>query len=101
MVLVLFMVAIVVSLVVLVVPVVDSDVALLVMAVGVVGPPVVGPPVVEAALLAFSLGIELKGNAVVAVVVLSTDVAGEVSKTVVLLVVVAVSVKPFGLAVSV
>ena len=96
MVLVLYVVAIVVSLEGIVVLVVDSDVALVVMVVGVVG--VVGSPVDE---VAFSLGIELTGNAVVAVVVLSTDVAGEVSKTVVLLVMVVVSVEPFGLAVSV
>ena len=93
MVLVLYVVAIVVSLEGIVVLVVDSDVALVVMVVG-----VVGSPVDE---VAFSLGIELTGNAVVAVVVLSTDVAGEVSKTVVLLVVVVVTVEPFGLAVSV
>ena len=93
MVLVLFVVAIVVSLEGIVVLVVDSDVALVVMVVGVVGSPV--------GEVAFSLGIEFTGNAVVAVVVLSTDVAGEVSKTVVLLVVVVVSVEPFGLAVSV
>ena len=92
MVLVLYMVAIVVSLEGIVVLVVESDVALVVMVVG-----VVGSPVDE---VAFSLGIELTGNDVVAVVVLSTDVAGEASKTVVLLVVVVVTVEPFGLAVS-